>query len=109
MHAVAVNYPDLLRIANTYQVSVPLPFIPGSEFSGTVLEAAPDVAGLRPGDAVIGIAPTGVRRRGRHRGETTLPRDHREQMWRTTVTDISELPVTAAHRPDDGRRASVTA
>lgn len=60
VQAAAVNYPDLLRIANTYQAPVPLPFIPGSEFSGTVMEVAPGVAGLRPGDAVIGIAPHGA-------------------------------------------------
>jgi NADPH2:quinone reductase len=30
----AVNYPDVLIIADRYQVSVPTPFVPGSEFSG---------------------------------------------------------------------------
>ncbi len=60
VRAAAVNYPDLLRLADTYQVSVPLPFTPGSEFSGTVLEVAPGVDKIRPGDAVIGIATHGA-------------------------------------------------
>ncbi len=32
----AVNFPDVLIVANEYQVSLPVPFIPGSEFSGVV-------------------------------------------------------------------------
>ena len=28
--AAAVNYPDVLLIANAYQISVPPPFVPGS-------------------------------------------------------------------------------
>jgi NADPH:quinone reductase len=60
VRAAAVNYPDLLRIADTYQVSVPLPFVPGSEFSGTVLEAAPGVTDVGPGDAVMGLATHGA-------------------------------------------------
>ena len=35
----AVNFPDVLVVANTYQVSVPTPFILGSEYAGTVDEA----------------------------------------------------------------------
>ena len=32
--AAAVNFPDVLLIANEYQISVPPPFVPGSEFAG---------------------------------------------------------------------------
>ena len=32
--AAAVNFPDVLLIADRYQISVPPPFVPGSEFSG---------------------------------------------------------------------------
>ena len=32
--AAAVNYPDVLLVANQYQVSVPAPFVVGSEFAG---------------------------------------------------------------------------
>ncbi len=45
VHAAAVNYPDVLLVANTYQVHVPVPFVPGSEFAGIVTEG--DGAGGR--------------------------------------------------------------
>ena len=37
VHAAAVNYPDVLLVANRYQISVPTPFVPGSEFAGVVV------------------------------------------------------------------------
>ena len=54
VHAAAVNFPDVLIIANEYQVSVPLPFTPGSEYAGVVTEVAPDVQAVQPGDRVSG-------------------------------------------------------
>jgi NADPH2:quinone reductase len=36
--AAAVNFPDVLLIANEYQFSVPPPFVPGSEFAGVIVE-----------------------------------------------------------------------
>ena len=38
VQAAAVNFPDVLLIADAYQVSVPPPFVPGSEFAGVVDE-----------------------------------------------------------------------
>ena len=58
--AAAVNFPDVLIVANKYQVSVPLPFTPGSEFSGTVAELGAGVEGLAVGDRVFGGAMTGA-------------------------------------------------
>lgn len=52
--AAAVNFPDVLLMANDYQVEVPAPFIPGSEFAGVVTEAGADVAGFAIGDRVFG-------------------------------------------------------
>jgi NADPH2:quinone reductase len=52
--AAAVNFPDLLITANKYQVSAALPFVPGSEFAGTVIEIADDVSALAVGDRVFG-------------------------------------------------------
>jgi NADPH2:quinone reductase len=40
--AAAVNYPDVLLVANRYQITVPTPFVPGSEFAGIVTEVADD-------------------------------------------------------------------
>jgi NADPH2:quinone reductase len=52
--AAAVNYPDVLIAANLYQVSVPVPFTPGSEYAGRVSAVGPGVTGLSIGDAVRG-------------------------------------------------------
>jgi NADPH:quinone reductase-like Zn-dependent oxidoreductase len=51
--AAAVNFPDVLLVADQYQVNVPVPFIPGSEFAGVVTE----VAG---GDFAVGDRVTGT-------------------------------------------------
>ena len=51
MRAAAVNYPDVLLIAGKYQIKVPPPFSPGSEFAGEVL-AVGDGVDYRPGDRV---------------------------------------------------------
>jgi NADPH2:quinone reductase len=59
VRAAAVNFPDVLIMADRYQVSVPVPFIPGSEYAGVVLEAGPDAASLRPGDRVFGSTMIG--------------------------------------------------
>lgn len=56
----AVNFPDVLVVANTYQVSVPTPFILGSEYAGTVVEVAEDVGGVTLGDRVFGSTIVGA-------------------------------------------------
>ncbi len=58
--AAAVNYPDVLLVANEYQVDVPTPFVPGSEFAGVVTEVAGDVADPAVGDRVFGACAFGV-------------------------------------------------
>jgi NADPH2:quinone reductase len=58
--AAAVNFPDLLFIANRYQVPAPLPFTPGSEFAGRVAAVGEGVTGLAPGDLVYGSVFTGA-------------------------------------------------
>jgi NADPH2:quinone reductase len=55
--AAAVNFPDVLIVANEYQIPVPTPFVPGSEFAGVVTEVAPGVDGIAAGD---GVAATGL-------------------------------------------------
>jgi NADPH:quinone reductase len=56
VRAAAVNFPDALIIANTYQVSVEPPFVPGSELAGEVLAVGAGVAGFEAGDRVFGAA-----------------------------------------------------
>jgi len=50
----ALNFPDVLVVANEYQVQAPTPFIPGSEYAGVVSAVADDVTGLDVGDRVFG-------------------------------------------------------
>ena len=52
--AAAVNFPDVLLVADRYQVHVDVPFTPGSEFAGTVRAVGPEVEGVAVGDRVMG-------------------------------------------------------
>ena len=58
--AAAVNFPDVLVIANEYQVKVPTPFVPGSEYAGVVTEVASDVTRVAVGDRVSGTGMFGA-------------------------------------------------
>ena len=58
--AAAVNFPDVLLVANRYQLSVPTPFVPGSEFAGVVTEVGGDVDAVAAGDLVTGTALVGA-------------------------------------------------
>jgi NADPH2:quinone reductase len=51
--ACSVNFPDVLLIADKYQIKPPRPFSPGGEFAGVVLRAGEGVTDLAPGDRVI--------------------------------------------------------
>lgn len=54
VHAAAINYPDVLIVANAYQIHLPLPFVPGSEFAGVVTEVGADVTTPTVGTRVFG-------------------------------------------------------
>lgn len=58
--AAAVNFPDVLLVANEYQIPVPTPFVPGSELAGIVTEVADDVHDVAVGDRVCGTALVGA-------------------------------------------------
>jgi NADPH2:quinone reductase len=60
VEAAAVNFPDVLLIANSYQVSLPPPFVPGSEFAGVVDEVGAEVTGFAAGDRVTGTGMFGA-------------------------------------------------
>jgi NADPH:quinone reductase len=60
VHAAAVNFPDVLLVAGEYQIKVPPPFVPGSEFAGVVVEVAEGVTGARAGDRVFGTTFVGA-------------------------------------------------
>lgn len=52
IHAAGLNFPDILMVAGQYQLKPPLPFIPGMEAAGEVIEVA-DAPGVSLGDKVI--------------------------------------------------------
>jgi NADPH:quinone reductase len=68
VHAAAVNFPDVLMVANQYQISVPAPFIPGSEFAGVIEE----VNGAT-GDFVVGDRVTWVGLNGAFAEQAVVP------------------------------------
>ncbi len=55
----SLNFPDLLIVQNKYQVKPPLPFVPGTEFSGVVEAVGEGVKHLREGMAVASFGGTG--------------------------------------------------
>jgi NADPH2:quinone reductase len=58
--AAAVNFPDVLLIADEYQISVPPPFVPGSEFAGAIIETSDGAGGFAVGDRVTGTGLFGA-------------------------------------------------
>ena len=58
--AAAVNFPDVLLVADRYQMSVPPPFVPGSEFAGVVDAVGAEVHAVTAGDRVFGTAMVGA-------------------------------------------------
>ena len=58
--AAAVNFPDVLLVADQYQMSVPPPFVPGSEFAGVMTALGDGVDGVAVGDRVFGSALVGA-------------------------------------------------
>src|SRR5215470_6904044 len=53
LRARGVSFVDVLMIAGQYQTKRELPFIPGGEAAGVVLETGPGVEGIGPGDRVL--------------------------------------------------------
>jgi len=59
IHAASLNFPDLLTVQNKYQIKPPLPFVPGSECSGTVDAVGDGIRHLKLGDRVATIGVSG--------------------------------------------------
>jgi NADPH:quinone reductase len=53
VRAAGINFPDILMAAGEYQLKPDLPFTPGMEASGDVIEVATDTRGVAVGDRVI--------------------------------------------------------
>jgi NADPH:quinone reductase len=57
--AASLNFPDLLIVQNKYQMKPPLPFVPGSEYAGTIEAVGDGVTGLKVGQNVACLSGTG--------------------------------------------------
>ena len=59
VHACGVNFPDTLIIQNKYQFKPELPFSPGGEVAGEIIEVGADAEGVAVGDRVIAMVLCG--------------------------------------------------
>jgi NADPH:quinone reductase len=59
IRAAGVNFPDVLIIQKKYQVQPELPFTPGAEVAGEVMEIGSGVGGFRAGDRVAAFCSLG--------------------------------------------------
>uniref|UniRef100_A0A8D0H3B9 Enoyl reductase (ER) domain-containing protein n=1 Tax=Sphenodon punctatus TaxID=8508 RepID=A0A8D0H3B9_SPHPU len=55
VHCCGVNFADILACQGLYQEKHSLPFTPGMEFSGIVLETGDNVSSVQEGNRVIGV------------------------------------------------------
>ena len=53
IHAAGINFPDILMVAGEYQLKPELPFTPGVEAAGEVIEVDGSAQGVAVGDRVI--------------------------------------------------------
>src|SRR5215470_19077796 len=53
IRAAGINFPDVLMVAGEYQLKPPLPFTPGVEAAGDVVEVDTGAKGVAVGDKVI--------------------------------------------------------
>lgn len=59
VYGAAINFPDNLIIQGKYQAKPPMPFAPGFEIAGEVIDAGANVSGLHPGDRVMALTRDG--------------------------------------------------
>lgn len=57
--ATSLNFANYLQVLGKYQEKPKLPFIPGSDYSGTVEAVGPSVTKLKIGDRVCSFAALG--------------------------------------------------
>ena len=82
VHAASVNFPDVLMTRGEYQIKVPAPFVPGSEFAGVVTDVPPTTSsGFRspsdrnPGKVAVGDRVFGSALVGAFAEEVVVRRD----------------------------------
>ncbi len=75
VEAAGVNFPDLLMVQGRYQARPAVPFIPGAEAAGVVVETGPGVEDFQVGDRVIGLGLVGAfAEKWKVAGASLLPR-----------------------------------
>ncbi|WP_067726139.1 quinone oxidoreductase family protein [Oceanobacillus damuensis] len=57
--AIGVNYADTARREGVYVVPTPLPYIPGSEIAGEIVDIGNKVRGFKKGDRVMALIESG--------------------------------------------------
>ncbi len=60
IRAASLNFPDLLIVQGKYQMKPALPFVPGSEFAGTVVAVGTGVRHLKVGQGVACLSSIGA-------------------------------------------------
>ncbi|MGD6816929.1 quinone oxidoreductase family protein [Metabacillus sp. 84] len=58
IEAIGVNYADTARREGQYVIDTPLPFVPGAEVAGTIVEAGADAKRFKKGDKVVTLLGT---------------------------------------------------
>ena len=59
VHACGINFFEILMIRGLYQQKPDLPFVPGTEVAGEVLEVGGGVYAVKPGDRVMAVTDVG--------------------------------------------------
>ena len=59
IRAAAINFPDILMVAGKYQHKPSLPFVPGFEVAGEIVETMQDCIAFKVGDRVMATMRTG--------------------------------------------------
>lgn len=60
VEAVGLGYVDALHVRGGYQIKKPLPFVPGSEIAGHVVEVGPGASPQMKGQRVMAMSPDGA-------------------------------------------------
>ena len=74
INAAGLNFPDILTVEGVYQHKPALPFIAGFETAGEVIEVAPDVSDVAPGNRVMmSVRPGGFAEQAVADGSLLIP------------------------------------
>src|ERR1700760_4971855 len=55
IQAAGVSFVDVLLAAGKYQLKLPTPYTPGTEYAGEVDAVGPGVTGIARGDRILGV------------------------------------------------------